>query len=199
MQHDIPVSALLSVYKNDNPEVLEASLRSLFGQQVKADEIVVVQEGDVPASVEAVLGRWQDIARHSAFRWLKIPFQNGPLGYGLPASLNFGIREATGTYVARVDSDDIYLPHWMSRYKDFLKENPDIDLVGCSILEVDESGRRELGKRLTPCCEERIRRLAKWRNPFNGMTVVFRRDMALRLGGTPLWQATRTTVSGPSS
>src|SRR5437879_2621125 len=108
MSEQISIAALLSVYSKDKLDLLDACFESLFKQEALADEIVVVQEGEVSEAIENALCKWQARFGAQKFRWFRIPWQNGPLGYGLPASLNYGIEKARSAYIARVDTDDIY-------------------------------------------------------------------------------------------
>ncbi len=51
--------------------------------------------------------------------------------------------------------------------------------------EFDPTLRNLVGYKRVPITHQAIRRFAKWRNPFNHPTVVYRRDVALALGGYP--------------
>jgi glycosyltransferase involved in cell wall biosynthesis len=53
---------------------------------------------------------------------------------GLAARLNQGIDLARGTYLARMDQDDIAYPGRLEAQVRFLKEHPDIDLVATRAL-----------------------------------------------------------------
>lgn len=59
---------------------------------------------------------------------------------GLVARLNQGIALAQGTYIARMDGDDISYPDRLLRQVHFLSGNPQIDLVGTGILVFRPSG-----------------------------------------------------------
>lgn len=61
---------------------------------------------------------------------------NSKLSY----TLNRCLEYATGKYIARMDGDDKCLPERFERQIAFLKEHPDIDLVGTSMQCFDDSG-----------------------------------------------------------
>lgn len=58
---------------------------------------------------------------------------NSKLAYTLNHCLNY----ATGTYVARMDADDISIPERFEKQVCFLKNNPEIDLVGTAMQRFD--------------------------------------------------------------
>lgn len=51
-----------------------------------------------------------------------------PVNKGLVDSLNFGIAQAKGLYIARMDGDDISLPTRFAKQVRFLNDNPKIDI-----------------------------------------------------------------------
>lgn len=55
-------------------------------------------------------------------------------------SLNFALSKASGRYIARMDGDDICESDRLEKQMSFLKNNPDISLVGSAIKLVSEDG-----------------------------------------------------------
>lgn len=49
---------------------------------------------------------------------------------GYPQSLNMGLKQAQGTYIARMDADDISLPSRFMQQVTFLEKNPQIGVCG---------------------------------------------------------------------
>jgi glycosyltransferase involved in cell wall biosynthesis len=121
---------------------------------------------------------------------------------GLAQALQCGLAACSFDVVARMDADDISLPHR------FLAQLPVIedgaDLVGAAILEFEGDGRADSGVlRVPPTDTDEIARTARWRNPFNHPTVVYRRTAVLSAGGyreLPLmedyWVFTRMIANG---
>ena len=48
-------------------------------------------------------------------------------------SRNILLKKATTEFIAWMDADDISLPHWLQTQMDFLKQNPNIDVVSCHL------------------------------------------------------------------
>ena len=49
---------------------------------------------------------------------------------GLSDNLNRGLSLITTEYVARMDGDDIALPHWLEREMTFLETHPEVGVCG---------------------------------------------------------------------
>ncbi|MHC0443545.1 glycosyltransferase family 2 protein, partial [Flavobacterium sp. 3-210] len=51
---------------------------------------------------------------------------------GVSSARNLGLKNATGFYIALLDSDDEWLPNKLERQMQILKNNSEIDFLGCS-------------------------------------------------------------------
>ena len=60
-------------------------------------------------------------------------------------TLNFALLHSTGSYIARMDGDDISLPDRIEKQLQFLKAFPEYDLVGSNTITIGENGD-ELGR-----------------------------------------------------
>jgi len=113
------VSVIIPVYSYQ-PYLID-SIRSIMNQSYKNLEIIIVSD-DKECLVNDVISSLNDT---------RIKLIKGP-GKGLPAALNKGIMEATGTFLARMDSDDIALKDKFVKQLDFLKKNK-LDICGTNI------------------------------------------------------------------
>tara|TARA_B100000989_G_scaffold248160_1_gene195555 strand:+ start:2499 stop:3332 length:834 start_codon:yes stop_codon:yes gene_type:complete len=175
-------SFLLSIYKNDKYIYLKECLDSIINQTIKADEIIIVQEGDVDKDINELISFYKKIYPISHY---KLPFQNGPLGYGLPNCLNYGIKKAKSKYIVRIDSDDINESNRLEIIDDYIKNNSNVKLFGSYVREYDENMIKPGKIRSVPLYMNKIISYCKFRNPFNGPSVVFEKDTAISLGGYP--------------
>ena len=48
---------------------------------------------------------------------------------GVASARNAGIKASTGNYIATLDSDDLFEPHWMRVQVKYLEDHPDVALV----------------------------------------------------------------------
>jgi glycosyltransferase involved in cell wall biosynthesis len=125
------ISVLLPVY-NVEPYVAEA-LASVQLQTLSDIEIVVVDDGSTDGTLQIV----ERLA--SADKRIKVV--RSPRNQGLSAALNFGLTFCTSPLIARMDGDDIALPTRLDKQLQFLEKNPDIALVGCATMAIDQSAR----------------------------------------------------------
>ncbi len=130
------ISVLISVYKKEKPEYLWQALESIWvGQTLKPDQIVLVEDGPLPDSLEEVVQSFKFKVQnegHSTFTVVKLPV-NG----GLTKALNEGLKYVTGDLIARMDSDDISEPHRFERQVSYLESHPDVDIISGSLQEFD--------------------------------------------------------------
>ena len=168
------LSVLLSVYQKDSPEFLRQALESLAEQTVQADEVLIVKDGPVGAELEGVIDSCS----------AKLPMVTVQLesNVGLGPALYAGLGRCRGELVARMDSDDICVPERFEKQLAFLEQNAGADVVGGAIAEFhNDCG--EIGSiRRMPCSAEALAKAARWRNPLNHVTVMFRRDSVLAAG-----------------
>ena len=168
------LSVLMSVYHRESAEYFGQALESLAAQTVPADEVVIVKDGPVNGELDAAIERHRE-----QLRVLTVPLPNNG---GLGPALNAGLRECSGELVARMDTDDICAPDRFEKQLAFLEQNPGADVVGGAIAEFDTDYRNVESIRRMPSSAERVGRIARWRNPLNHMTVMFRKAAVLAAG-----------------
>ncbi|HFO3461446.1 TPA: glycosyltransferase, partial [Escherichia coli] len=81
------ISVLMSVYYKEKPAYLDEALNSLAIQTYKADEIVLVIDGQIPIQLKNVIDKWL----------LLLPIKTIPLekNVGLGNALNIGLNYVT--------------------------------------------------------------------------------------------------------
>ena len=170
-----PISVILPFYKGDVPAYLDLALKSLFEQSLRADEVVLVQDGAVSEAHLEVVRSWKA-------RMPEICLLERPVNGGLSQALNSGIEAAKNEWLARMDADDICLIERFEKQWKCIQEKPELDILGSWIVEYDESMRQILGERRLPETHKELLAYAKWRCPFNHMTVMYRKSALQDLG-----------------
>lgn len=169
------VSVLMVTYEGDDPEELEGALRSLYDQTRPAEEVVLVRNGPLPAASTAVLERW-----HARLPIVDVAIEvNAPF----PQALNAGLDACSKELVARMDADDVCLPKRFEVQVAHMLHQPETDVLGGAIEEFDTDPDTPERTRTMPLAHEAIRDTARWRNPMNHMTVMFRRSVVIEAGG----------------
>lgn len=131
------ISVLMSVYKSEKGEFLDRSLQSVWDDQTrKPEQIVLIEDGAIPEELELIIDSFQ--LRVNASGVAKMVVVKLPVNGGLTKALNAGIKHVTGDLIARMDSDDISAPQRFELQEKFLRENPKIDILGGSMQEFDD-------------------------------------------------------------
>lgn len=169
-------SVLMSVYKNDRAEYLDAAIASMAVQTVRPHDYVVVCDGPLTVELNACLEVWQK-RLGDALNTVRLSENHG-LGY----ALNAGLSECGCEVVARMDSDDISRPNRCEiLLTKMVSEN--LDLVGGAIEEFDREPGDMGAVRMPPLAKMDIDTWLKGRNPFNHVSVVFDRHVVEQAGG----------------
>lgn len=169
-------TVLMAVYGKDDPELFTKAVESVYANDLRPDGMVLAVDGPVPECLDGRIAAAEERFGVEAVRLEK--------NCGLAEALNEGLRYIRTEWVVRADADDINLPRRFSRLASQLRAQPDLDLVGSAILELERDGT-PVARRVMPESQSAIRSFMERRNPFNHMTVAYRRAMVERCGGYP--------------
>jgi glycosyltransferase involved in cell wall biosynthesis len=169
-----PVATFVVPCFNETPEILKQSLGSVAAQDFLDFECLVIDESTNPASSQACAAMCEADSR---FRHI-VP----PSRIGLAASLNLGIAQARGEFIARFDSDDICLPKRLSLQLAAMKQNPAIDILGGGLEIMDRDGAT-IAFRDYPIDHITIARRMHSTTPIAHPTVLMRREAIQAAGG----------------
>lgn len=173
-------AVLMAVYGKDDPQLFRRALQSVFDNSLLPNEVWVVADGPLSLELEVVLGHFQQDVPAQIMHVLRLPVNRG-----LAHTLNEGLAAISLPWIVRADADDINLPYRFERQAALLQQMPHLDIQSAPILEVTKGGA-PIALREVPLTEPEIRRFARYRNPFNHMSVAFRREMVMAVGGYPL-------------
>lgn len=167
----------MSVYYKEKAEYLKLALASIINQTVQPNEIVLVQDGKLTNELQAVitenLQKYPDIFKTYALK------QN----QGLGKALNFGMKKCSNELIARMDTDDIAEPNRFElQIKEFAQDE-ELMLCGGQIAEFVNKPTEITGYRNVPLKHNEILNFAKKRNPFNHMTIMFKKQVVQSVGG----------------
>ncbi|HIF9166851.1 TPA: glycosyltransferase [Photobacterium damselae] len=170
----LPISVLTSIYIKESPDFFYLSLKSIYEQNKKPSEIIIVHDGPLSTELYQILDEWKTL----------LPIHEVILNenVGLGMALNEGLKYCKYDLVARVDTDDINLPNRFDIQYSYMINNPNVALCGSHISEFDDNPEIIISKRLVPIGDE-LKKTIFQRNPFNHMTVMFRKSVVLDAGG----------------
>lgn len=128
------VSILIPVYNGEKyvQYCIDSCLKQIFKGTY---EIIVVNDGSTD-STSKILHSYKDDR-------LKI-FDNEHCG--IVDSLNFGISQCSGKYIARMDADDVMVPLRLEKQFDFFEHHPEYTVVCGKVIRLYSDGHKEVNQ-----------------------------------------------------
>jgi glycosyltransferase involved in cell wall biosynthesis len=111
-------------------QYLGECLTSVLEQTVQDLEIIVINDGSTDNTADVLRG----------FTDTRIRYIDHGVNRGLLATLTEGFSAARGEYVARIDADDRYRPHFLQETIPILEARPEVGLVYGDVALIDEAG-----------------------------------------------------------
>jgi glycosyltransferase involved in cell wall biosynthesis len=123
------VSVILAAYNAE--KYLVEAVQSILDQTFRDFELLLFDDGSKDSTPQIV----KDLAAKDP-RVVPISRPNK----GLTPTLNEGIARATGTFLARMDADDVALPQRFEQQVKYLREHPECVCVGSRVTTIDPLG-----------------------------------------------------------
>jgi len=157
------ISVILPVF-NGEKHIKEA-VESILSQTFKEFEFIIIDDGSMDKSVEII----------KSFNDIRIKLLRNEENQGIIFSLNKGINEATGKYIARMDADDIACPERLKIQFDFMERNPETGICGTFVKRFGSILRRGLLK--LPVSNDEIKANSLFFCSFVHPAVMFRKEL----------------------
>jgi len=162
------ISVIMSVY-NEPAEWLKNSIESILNQTSTDFEFIIVNDNPERSKLKTALQGYQ--AKDKRIRLIENDYN-----IGATKSLNKALALAEGKYIARMDADDISLPHRLQLQYEFLEKHGQIFLVGSAVRTIDRSDKLR-AKAVRRYRHERILRdIFSGRLPFYHPSIMFRNE-----------------------
>ena len=163
------VSILMPVYNCG--KYLRKAIESILCQTFTDFEFIIVDDGSEDDTV-AIVESYTDTRIH---------FLRNPGNLGIVETLNTGLSRAHGTYICRMDADDIAVPRRIETQVKFLEAHPGVGMAGSQVQIIDAAGLEgEIEE--YPQTNARIRRALFVHNPFAHSSVMIRRSVLDAVG-----------------
>jgi glycosyltransferase involved in cell wall biosynthesis len=150
---------------------LRNSVDSILAQTFTDFEFIIINDGSTD-DTPSIIDRYRD----ARIRVVTQP------NHGLVYSLNRGMSLANGTYIARMDADDISMPQRLAKQIEMFAKDPSLVVVGTSIIRIDRGGG-QLGAEYYLAHDVEIRQDLSIRCPFAHGSVMMRRNLVQLVGG----------------
>jgi glycosyltransferase involved in cell wall biosynthesis len=110
---------------------LDEAIESIAAQTYQNFELIVVDDGSTDRTPE-------HIARFS--ERINLKCIRHPERQGIARSVNDGIRESLGGYIAFLDHDDAWFPEFLETQVQYLDQHPDVGMVHSDFQTTDRDG-----------------------------------------------------------
>jgi glycosyltransferase involved in cell wall biosynthesis len=125
---DSLISIILPVFNGE--KYLTDSIESVLSQTYQNWELIIINDGSTDNTEKLVLN----------YTDTRIRYLLNETNRGIIFSMNKGLEEAKGEFIARLDADDIALPLRLEKQIKFLAENKEYVLAGCYFHTIDSAG-----------------------------------------------------------
>lgn len=153
---------------------LRQAVQSCLDQSFADFELVLVINGLAASELATVVQAWFGADQRVRIYTTEVRH--------LIFSLSLGLHHARADLVARMDSDDLSTPDRLALQVAFMREHPEVAVLGSAyqIIDTNESPQKTI--RL-PLADTAVRRALLWGNPLCHPSVMFRRQVLLNAGG----------------
>lgn len=165
------ISVVMSVYNGE--KYLREAIESISNQTYTDFEFIIINDGSTDNTAE-ILRSYNDSR-------IKVLTQKN---MGLSTSLNKGIRQSSGQYIARMDADDISHCDRLQRQLEFMDNHPECVALGTQAVMMSKNGEKIYASRI-PLDDNTLRAGLPTRCPFIHGSVMLRRKDAIYSGGYP--------------
>ena len=178
------ISVLMSIYKKEKTEYFKASMESILAQTYPVDEIVLIQDGPLTEELDSYILELQrrlneQTDANTNGKTPRLVTYSFPENVQLGRALAKGVELCSNEYIARMDTDDIAKPYRMEHQIKYMEQHPEIAALGGEIEEFNDNNTKRQIKHM-PTGTEQVKRYARYRNPMNHMTVMFRKSAVLQ-------------------
>lgn len=168
-------TVLLPVYIKDKKEHFMEALESLLKQTIKPREILILVDGPIENDLKNIIECY-----NNKFEIIDVKYFSENRGLG--KVLHDGVLLSKNELIGRMDADDISIENRFEKQIEYFNKDSSLALIGSNIREFDYDFKTELKERKVPTNYKEIKAFSKKRNPFNHMTVMFKKSDILEVG-----------------
>ncbi len=160
------ISVIMPVYNAE--KFLKDSIESVLNQTFKDFEFIIVNDGSTDNSLNIIESYIDKDSR------IKIINQENS---GVSVARNVGIKNASGEYIAFIDSDDIWVNNKLElQMEEFIKD-PELKICGARAKVINDENQ-EIGKfNYPPLSYFKIRLDSYYKNPFITSSLIIKKEI----------------------
>lgn len=129
LDNSVLVTVAIPAFNSES--TLPLAIRSVFAQTYRNWELIILDDGSTDRTLETI----QQVSDP------RVRVISDGQNRGLAYRLNQATEESSGSLLFRMDADDIMHPRRIEKQVEFLKSNPDIDIVGTAAAIIDASNQ----------------------------------------------------------
>lgn len=171
----------MSVYYKEKPEYLKLAIQSMLDQSIKADEFIIVKDGQLTNELDLVINKFVD-DNPGLFTIIA-----NPTNLGLGPALRKGVIASRNELIVRMDSDDYVVPERCEMQLKVFEQNPELGMVGSFEAEFIDSIDNVVSIHRVPENNQDILDFMRRRCAVLHPTVVFKKSQVIKAGN---YQAT---------
>jgi glycosyltransferase involved in cell wall biosynthesis len=161
------VSVILPVYNGE--KTIRRAVESVLSQTYTSFELIIINDGSADLT-QGILDSFED-------ERMRVFHQENR---GLVASLNRGIKDSIGKYIARMDADDFAMPERLKKQVEFMENNPTVGVLGTAVKIIYSDGTKRIRRR--PLNTISIRKNIVKICPFCHSSVMIRKEVFDEVG-----------------
>jgi glycosyltransferase involved in cell wall biosynthesis len=134
MSNNLSISVILPIKSSkakDFDEYFEKAIKSVQGQKTPPDELLIVH------SSEESLINHLNLYDFGTLNVTKLLWDKEP---NYCEQVNYGIKNAKGSWISLLEFDDEYSPIWFDNVKKYITSYPEVHLFLPVVVETDEKG-----------------------------------------------------------
>ena len=170
-------SVLMTVYRKVVPRHFAESTECVLAQTLPTDNFVIVCDGpltlELDELIEGLEKRFPGVV--DVFRL--------PENVGTAIATQQGLERCRNNLVMKLDADDLCIPERAEIQVTAFDDDPGLSICGSYMAEFVDGSDEPSQIREVPLEQEDILAYSRRRNPFNNITIMYKRDDVLAAGG----------------
>ena len=163
------ISVVMCCYNSER--YIKETIDSVLGQTFKDFEFIIWNDGSTDLTEQIIMSYSDERI---------IYFKDSNKGEGMAAQL--ACRHASAKYIARIDSDDVWLPQKLSLQYEYMESHPNTVLLSCPVIFIDAESR-ELGLSFPVTKTSYLNKSIAKVNNFPHSGSIYRTDVYTKVGG----------------
>jgi glycosyltransferase involved in cell wall biosynthesis len=166
------VSVIMAAYNAEG--YISESIESIKSQTYPNWELIIINDCSTDKTVSIV----QSFAKEDS----RIKIIDNSVNLGLTKSLNVGIKQAEGEFIARLDADDLSEPTRFEKQVNYLNQHLEVALVGCAAFLINHKSKK-IGVFHVATNRKNIDRLMLHVDPIIHSSMMIRKTAVDAVGG----------------